>query len=68
MSEINYEHQSDLKMGEDGLSSENKAGGEVLASSDEPKPFMRQSVKVGRNDPCPCGSGKKYKQCHGKVT
>jgi preprotein translocase subunit SecA len=24
--------------------------------------------KVGRNDPCPCGSGKKYKQCHGKVS
>ena len=24
--------------------------------------------KVGRNDPCPCGSGKKYKQCHGKLT
>ena len=24
-----------------------------------------QSLKVGRNDPCPCGSGKKYKQCHG---
>ncbi|MCZ2399646.1 MAG: SEC-C domain-containing protein [Phycisphaerae bacterium] len=24
--------------------------------------------KVGRNDPCPCGSGKKYKQCHGKAT
>jgi len=23
--------------------------------------------KVGRNDPCPCGSGKKYKQCHGKL-
>ena len=23
---------------------------------------------VGRNDPCPCGSGKKYKQCHGKLT
>jgi len=23
--------------------------------------------KVGRNDPCPCGSGKKYKQCHGKI-
>ena len=22
--------------------------------------------KIGRNDPCPCGSGKKYKQCHGK--
>ena len=25
-------------------------------------------VRVGRNDPCPCGSGKKYKQCHGKLT
>jgi len=27
---------------------------------------MRQSSKVGRNDPCPCGSGKKYKRCCGK--
>ena len=25
-------------------------------------------AKVGRNDPCPCGSGKKYKHCHGKLT
>ena len=25
-------------------------------------------AKVGRNDPCPCGSGKKYKQCHGKLS
>jgi len=25
-------------------------------------------ARVGRNDPCPCGSGKKYKQCHGKLT
>ncbi|MEY3474534.1 MAG: hypothetical protein RL087_992, partial [Pseudomonadota bacterium] len=28
---------------------------------------QRDSVKVGRNDPCPCGSGKKFKQCHGKA-
>lgn len=28
---------------------------------------VRTSPKVGRNDPCPCGSGKKYKQCHGKA-
>ena len=27
---------------------------------------VRVEKKVGRNDPCPCGSGKKYKQCHGK--
>ena len=32
------------------------------------KPVMREGVKVGRNDPCPCGSGKKYKQCHGALT
>ena len=31
-------------------------------------PFVREGRKVGRNDPCPCGSGKKYKQCHGKLT
>lgn len=29
--------------------------------------IRRQDMKVGRNDPCPCGSGKKYKQCHGNV-
>ena len=32
------------------------------------QPFVRAGSKVGRNDPCPCGSGKKYKQCHGKIT
>jgi preprotein translocase subunit SecA len=30
------------------------------------QPQERQQKKVGRNDPCPCGSGKKYKKCHGK--
>ncbi|MCI0507712.1 MAG: preprotein translocase subunit SecA [Gammaproteobacteria bacterium] len=33
----------------------------------EKKPFIREGRKVGRNEPCPCGSGKKYKQCHGKL-
>ncbi len=44
---------------------------EALAKTDqqnaEQKPFVRAGEKVGRNDPCPCGSGKKYKQCHGKL-
>ena len=38
--------------------------------SDEPAPpqtYTREQPKVGRNEPCPCGSGKKYKQCHGKL-
>lgn len=30
--------------------------------------YVREGKKVGRNEPCPCGSGKKYKQCHGKLT
>ncbi len=30
-------------------------------------PVRREEPKVGRNDPCPCGSGKKYKKCHGKA-
>lgn len=38
---------------------------ETKASSE---PVIRDGVKVGRNDPCPCGSGKKYKQCHGVLS
>ncbi len=32
------------------------------------KPYVRSGKKVGRNDPCPCGSGKKFKSCHGKLS
>ncbi|MGY5583708.1 preprotein translocase subunit SecA [Vibrio cincinnatiensis] len=31
------------------------------------QPLVREERKIGRNEPCPCGSGKKYKQCHGKI-
>ncbi|MFH4617529.1 preprotein translocase subunit SecA [Vibrio furnissii] len=34
---------------------------------DDHQPMVRDERKVGRNEPCPCGSGKKYKQCHGKI-
>jgi len=37
----------------------------LLASG---QPVVREGAKVGRNDPCPCGSGKKYKSCHGALT
>ena len=33
----------------------------------EAAPFVREMPKVGRNEACPCGSGKKYKACHGKI-
>jgi preprotein translocase subunit SecA len=41
--------------------------GEV-AVAEKPRPFVRDGQKVGRNDPCPCGSGRKYKHCHGKLS
>ena len=43
--------------------------GSMTGSQDhaDAKPFVREGRKVGRNEPCPCGSGKKYKQCHGKI-
>ncbi|HCM04551.1 MAG TPA: preprotein translocase subunit SecA, partial [Oceanospirillales bacterium] len=37
------------------------------APAEAAQPFVREDKKVGRNEPCPCGSGKKYKQCHGKL-
>jgi preprotein translocase subunit SecA len=37
-------------------------------TAEQAQPFVREDKKVGRNEPCPCGSGKKYKQCHGKLT
>ncbi len=41
--------------------------GADAAPAPKPAPFVRQISKIGRNDPCPCGSGKKYKHCHGKL-
>jgi preprotein translocase subunit SecA len=44
-------------------------GGQAPAGEGEAQeqPFVRDGRKVGRNEPCPCGSGKKYKQCHGRL-
>ncbi|MBY5992129.1 preprotein translocase subunit SecA [Ferrimonas balearica] len=50
----NFQHAQSQGMGEEG--------GQAPAAP------QRQGPKVGRNDPCPCGSGKKYKQCHGKLS
>ncbi len=40
---------------------------EEAAEAERPGTFVRQERKVGRNEPCPCGSGKKYKRCHGRL-
>jgi len=44
--------------------------GEVMEEDESTpamKPFQQFGKKVGRNEPCPCGSGKKYKHCHGAL-
>ena len=48
---------------DEALGNSDEADDEASAST-----FERVGAKVGRNDPCPCGSGKKYKQCHGKLS
>ena len=40
---------------------------ESAPAAEQAQPFVREDRKVGRNEPCPCGSGKKYKQCHGRL-
>ena len=45
-----------------------EAAAEGEAAPAKPQTVVREAPKVGRNDPCPCGSGKKYKQCHGALS
>lgn len=51
----------------DALTAELAAGGEEDENLPSNVTYIRGTPKVGRNDPCPCGSGRKYKQCHGKL-
>ena len=51
-----------------GAQAEPDYNGEVAVAEAPKQRPVRVGQKVGRNDPCPCGSGKKYKQCHGKLT
>lgn len=51
---VTYQHQS--------------AGQQQAQADEKVETFVREGEKVGRNDPCPCGSGKKYKKCHGQLS
>jgi preprotein translocase subunit SecA len=67
---VQYQH-ADFSPGVGDDAAEQLPGGVPLASATPPgepvEPFVRSTQKVGRNDPCPCGSGKKFKQCHGRL-
>ncbi|HHQ4520032.1 preprotein translocase subunit SecA [Aeromonas veronii] len=47
---------------------ENPLADEEESAAEGHTTFVRDEQKIGRNDPCPCGSGKKYKHCHGQLT
>jgi preprotein translocase subunit SecA len=49
-----------------GSSAYGKAADGAAQAATKQKTVRRDQPKVGRNDPCPCGSGKKYKKCHGR--
>jgi len=63
--EFKHAESSALTNNEDKNISQNVAGENVPKQK---TPFVRTQPKVGRNDPCPCGSKKKYKQCHGRLS
>ncbi|MEE9332603.1 MAG: preprotein translocase subunit SecA [Granulosicoccaceae bacterium] len=82
--EVSYEHKEAQNVLSDDVAEEPQSEGDraVAAASAargaavaragqsaEPvKPFVREQAKLGRNEPCHCGSGKKFKQCHGKLS
>ena len=61
---MEFQHREATGLTNPGPSSNAQGGAPAAAGSVET--FVREGRKIGRNEPCPCGSGKKYKQCHGK--
>jgi preprotein translocase subunit SecA len=63
---LEFQHPDATPLPQPGPESIN-AGDAVPMPPPTQDPVIREQPKIGRNDPCPCGSGKKYKQCHGKL-
>jgi preprotein translocase subunit SecA len=65
---VSYQH-AELDSGAAAAAQAEPEGDVAVAEhpQERPQPFVRPGQKVGRNDPCPCGSGKKYKHCHGRL-
>jgi len=71
LSEFEHHEQPEMEFQHDGVNSLGGADPDVEKTpeqDDKAQPFVRDGQKVGRNQPCPCGSGKKYKQCCGKLS
>jgi preprotein translocase subunit SecA len=63
--DIEFRHEEFTGFGEEPAAA---SGPEGVSEPQPAEPFKREGRKIGRNEPCPCGSGKKYKHCHGRVT
>jgi preprotein translocase subunit SecA len=63
---MQYKHAKASALGDD--SAKQAASGQGDVAADAIGTFVRSGRKVGRNEACPCGSGKKYKQCHGTLS
>jgi preprotein translocase subunit SecA len=62
---IKFQHAEASAMQSEGASS---AAEGSASAQDNGAPFVREEPKLGRNDPCHCGSGKKFKHCHGRLS
>jgi preprotein translocase subunit SecA len=61
------EKSKGASVAEDGMIYHGSRGSDEVQEKSTPQTNRRNAEKVGRNDPCPCGSGKKYKKCHGAL-
>jgi preprotein translocase subunit SecA len=66
--EFEFKHEEFHGLGAPAEPEPAMAGAPEAAPQERQQPYVRDQRKVGRNEPCPCGSGKKYKHCHGRVT
>ncbi|MBS0338090.1 MAG: preprotein translocase subunit SecA [Proteobacteria bacterium] len=64
---VSYQHADPGAASSEEAVEASLAPAQAAAEEKAQQPFKRYNEKIGRNDPCPCGSGKKYKQCHGKL-
>jgi preprotein translocase subunit SecA len=63
---MTFRHADATGAGFGGASADQTAAMRAQNVEAKPETIRREAPRVGRNDPCPCGSGKKYKQCHGR--
>jgi preprotein translocase subunit SecA len=65
---MEFKHAQASSLGQAAPAGGPAAQADAAAAEPTPEPFVRDGRKVGRNEPCPCGSGKKFKQCHGRLS